>query len=100
MRFEPFLLDQWIERKFSTDWRIVHDFTASSGPGWTLGELLDLAGEEAKKQFLETAVAYPSAAGSLDLRRAIADAEGVAPDDIQIVTVAQGAHLSLVVPEA
>jgi aspartate/methionine/tyrosine aminotransferase len=95
MRFEPFLLDQWIERKFSTDWRIVHDFTASSGPAWTLRELLDVAGEQAPERFLDIKMGYPSAAGSLELRTAIADAEGVTADDVQIVTGAQEGLLAI-----
>lgn len=89
MQFEPFLLDQWIERKFAGDWNIVHDFSASSGPSWTLRELLDLAGEQAKEELLRIQVTYPSAAGSVELRTAIAESEGVSPEDVQIMTGAQ-----------
>jgi hypothetical protein len=38
MRFERFLLDEWIERKFASGWRITHDFSSSAGPSWTVGE--------------------------------------------------------------
>lgn len=95
MRFEPFSLDQWIERKFSGEWRISHDFTASSGPAWRLRELLDLGGGEATQRFLEVPVTYPSAAGSPELRTAIAEWEGVSPADVQILTGAQEALLAI-----
>jgi len=95
MRFEPFLLDQWIERKFSGDWRIIHDFTASSGPAWRLRDLLELGGEEATERLLDVPVTYPSAAGSLELRTALAEWEGVSPADVQILTGAQEALLTI-----
>ena len=95
MRFEPFLLDQWIERKFSGEWRISHDFTASSGPPWKLRELLELDGGDATKRFLDVPVTYPSAAGSLELRTAVAELEGVSAADVQILTGAQEALLAI-----
>ena len=95
MRFEPFLLDQWIERKFSTHWNIVDDFTASSGPSWTVDELLRLAGGQANEDLRKIPLTYPSAAGSVELRTAIAEFEGVAPEDVQIVTGAQEALLAI-----
>jgi aspartate/methionine/tyrosine aminotransferase len=95
MRFEPFLLDQWIERKFSGEWKINHDFTASSGPSWKLRELLELDGGEATNRLLDVPVTYPSAAGSLELRKAIAEWQGVSAADVQIVTGAQEALLAI-----
>jgi aspartate/methionine/tyrosine aminotransferase len=95
MRFEPFLLDEWIERKFSEDWRISHDFTASSGPAWKLRELLDLDDGDATKRLLDVPVTYPSAAGSIELRTAVAEWEGVSAADVQILTGAQEALLAI-----
>jgi aspartate/methionine/tyrosine aminotransferase len=89
MRFERFLLDEWIERKFASGWRIAHDFSSSAGPSWTVGELLDAAGDHAIEELSRIPVIYPSAAGSIELRTAIAEVEGVSPDDVQIVTGAQ-----------
>jgi aspartate/methionine/tyrosine aminotransferase len=89
MRFEPFLLEEWIERKFASGWRIAHDFSSSAGPGWTVGELLQVAGGHAIEELSRLPVIYPSAAGSIELRTAIADVEGVSPEDVQIVTGAQ-----------
>src|SRR6184192_411484 len=89
MQFEPFLLDRWIERKFSADWRITHDFSSSAGPSWTVGEVLELAGGRSIEELARIPVTYPSAAGCLELRTAISEVEGVSPDDVQIVTGAQ-----------
>jgi len=89
MRFERFLLDEWIERKFTSGWQITHDFSSSAGPSWTVGELLQVAGGHAIEELSRIPVIYPSAAGSVELRTAIADVEGVSPEDVQIVTGAQ-----------
>src|SRR5438477_1324934 len=89
MQFEPFLLDQWIERKFSADWRITDDFSSSAGPSWTVGEVLELAGARSIEELSTIPVIYPSAAGCLELRLAISEVEGVSPEDVQIVTGAQ-----------
>ena len=89
MRFERFLLEEWIERKFASGWRITHDFSSSAGPNWTVGELLQIAGARAIEELSRIPVIYPSAAGSIELRTAIADVEGVAPEQVQIVTGAQ-----------
>lgn len=43
MRLPPFLLDEWLER-FKTA-PIRHDLASSTGPAWTLRELLALATE-------------------------------------------------------
>jgi aspartate/methionine/tyrosine aminotransferase len=88
MRFERFLLDEWIERKFAAGWRIAHDFSSSAGPGWTVGELL-AAADHGIEELSRIPVVYPSAAGSIELRTAIAEVEDVSPDDVQIVTGAQ-----------
>jgi aspartate/methionine/tyrosine aminotransferase len=73
----------------------VHDFSASSGPSWTVGELLRLAGEESIEELLGIPVVYPSAAGCEELRRAIAELEGTSPEDVQIVTGAQEGLLAI-----
>jgi aspartate/methionine/tyrosine aminotransferase len=88
MRFERFLLDEWIEKKFSAGWRITHDFSSSAGPSWTVGELLELAGRPIE-ELARIPVIYPSAAGCVELRTAIAELEGVSAEAVQIVTGAQ-----------
>jgi hypothetical protein len=44
MKLAPFLLDQWLKQKFSADPAIEFDLGSSTGPVWTLRELLDLGG--------------------------------------------------------
>jgi len=86
MELSPFLLDTWLEQKFSADPPVEFDLGASTGPGWTLRELLALAGPEAMESLLDTRLFYTSASGSKDLREALAGMYGVAPEDIQVCT--------------
>ena len=86
MQFTPFLLDQWLHQKFSADPPIEFDLGSSTGPSWTLGELLALAGEGACERLLDTPLFYTSATGTDELRDAIAGLQGVDPGDVQLVT--------------
>jgi aspartate/methionine/tyrosine aminotransferase len=95
MQLQPFLLDQWIERKFSPDWQITHDLSSSAGPPWTVRELLELDSRDCLDEILSSPAVYSSVAGSPELRRAIAEFEGVSEDDIQIVTGAQEGLLAV-----
>jgi hypothetical protein len=45
MKLAPFLLDQWLTQKFTADPPIEFDLGSSTGPVWTLRELLDLGGD-------------------------------------------------------
>ena len=77
MELPPFLLDRWIEQKDSADPPIEYDLASSTGPVWTLRELLALSPENEMEALLDTRVSYTSAAGTLALRTAIAALEGV-----------------------
>jgi aspartate/methionine/tyrosine aminotransferase len=91
----PFLLDQWIEQKESADSPIEYDLASSTGPVWTLRELLALSGGDELEALLNTRVSYTTAAGTLALRTAIAALEGVEADEVQVVTGAAEALLIL-----
>jgi aspartate/methionine/tyrosine aminotransferase len=91
----PFLLDQWIHQKHTADPPIEFDLASSTGPVWTLRELLALSGENTLEALLDTSVSYTSAAGSVELRTAIAALEGVEADEVQVVTGASEALLIL-----
>ena len=95
MDLPPFLLDRWIEQKHAPGSTIEYDLASSTGPVWTLRELLALAAGEEMEGLLDTRVSYTSAAGTLALRVAIAALEGVEPDAVQVVTGAQEALLIL-----
>jgi aspartate/methionine/tyrosine aminotransferase len=91
----PFLLDQWIAQKQSANPPIEYDLASSTGPVWTLRELLALSGENELEALLDTCVSYTSAAGTLALRTEIAALEGVEADEVQVVTGASEALLIL-----
>src|SRR5947207_6660449 len=95
MELPPFLLDRWIEQKHQPDSRIDYDLASSTGPVWTLRELLALSGGNEVEALLDTAISYTSAIGTGALRAAIADLEGVDPDAVQVVTGASEALLIL-----
>jgi len=95
MELPPFLLDRWIEQKNAANSPIEYDLASSTGPVWTLRELLALSPGNELEALLDTRVSYTAAAGTLALRTAIAALEGVGPDDVQVVTGAAEALLIL-----
>jgi aspartate/methionine/tyrosine aminotransferase len=95
MELPPFLLDQWIAQKNEADSPIEYDLASSTGPVWTLRELLALSGADELEALLDTRVSYTSAAGTPALRTAIAALEGVDAGDVQVVTGASEALLIL-----
>jgi len=95
MELPPFLLDQWIAQKNAANSPIEYDLASSTGPVWTLRELLALSQEDELEALLDTRVSYTSAAGSPALREAIAALEGVDADHVQVVTGAAEALLIL-----
>jgi aspartate/methionine/tyrosine aminotransferase len=92
MDLQPFLLEQWLAN-FEQD--IEYNLGASTGPRWTVEELLDLAGEETRQRMFALPLTYGPPAGNESLRRAIADFQGVSPDCVQVVTGAAEALLVL-----
>ena len=95
MDLPPFLLDRWIEQKHYPNPRIEYDLASSTGPVWTLRELLALSGEAELEGLLDTPVSYTTAAGSPELRAAIAGMHGVDASEVQVVTGASEALLVL-----
>ena len=92
MELEPFLLEQWLA-KFEHETK--YNLGASTGPRWTVEELLGLAGEDARERMFALPLTYGPPAGSASLRSAIADLQGVSPDCVQLVTGAAEALLIL-----
>ena len=91
MRLKPFLLDMWLDR---FEHEIEFNLGASTGPTWTVNEILNLAGEEERQRFLNHQLVYSRPAGAEGLRAAIADMHGVPTESVQVVT---GASEALVV---
>lgn len=92
MQLKPFLLDMWLD-KYEHD--IEFNLAASTGPCWTLNEILSLAGDEERQRFLHHNLVYSRPAGATGLRAAIAEMQGVSIDSVQIVTGASEALLIL-----
>jgi aspartate/methionine/tyrosine aminotransferase len=93
MTLPPFLLDEWLAQKRAADAPIEFDLGSSTGPVWTLRELLSLGAD--LDEILDTNLFYTSPAGTRELREAIAALEGADPDSIQVVTGAAEALLLL-----
>jgi aspartate/methionine/tyrosine aminotransferase len=84
MVLPPFLLDEWLAEK-----RLGHvefDLGSSTGPRWTLRELLALSPQNDIEDLLETGLLYTVAAGTAELREEIACLEGADPDHVLVLT--------------
>lgn len=92
MQLKPFLLDMWLD---AHEHDIEFNLAASTGPSWTLNEILCLATEEERQRFMNHNLVYSRPAGAEGLRAVIADMQGVPVDAVQIVTGASEALLVL-----
>ncbi|HJZ95804.1 MAG TPA: pyridoxal phosphate-dependent aminotransferase [Candidatus Solibacter sp.] len=95
MTLPPFLLDRWIEQKHHPDSRIEYDLASSTGPVWTLRELLALSDEDEVGALLDTRISYTDALGTPALRAAIAELEGADPGHVHVTTGGSEALLIL-----
>jgi aspartate/methionine/tyrosine aminotransferase len=86
MNLTPFLLDHWLNHYHFADPPVRYDLASSTGPVWTVQELLDLLNEDQRRDLVDSRVLYCDASGATELRRAIADMQSVEPDDVQILT--------------
>ena len=92
MQLKPFLLDVWLDR-YEHD--IEFNLAASTGPSWTVNDILALADDETLHRFLNHKLVYGRPAGADSLREAIAEMQGVDVDAVQIVTGASEALVAL-----
>jgi len=83
MKLKPFLLDTWLDQ-YEHD--IVFNLAASTGPTWTVNEILALASDETRHRFLNHNLVYGRPAGADSLREAIAEMQGVPVEAVQVVT--------------
>jgi aspartate/methionine/tyrosine aminotransferase len=92
MDLKPFLLDMWLD---AHEHGIEFNLAASTGPAWTLNEVLSLATVQERELFLNQKLVYGRPAGAKNLRDEIAAMQGVDSDAVQIVTGASEALLIL-----
>jgi aspartate/methionine/tyrosine aminotransferase len=92
MQLKPFLLDAWLDQ-YEHD--IEFNLAASTGPTWTVNDILALADEETRHRFLHHNLVYSRPAGADSLREAVAEMQGVPVEAVQIVTGASEALVAL-----
>jgi aspartate/methionine/tyrosine aminotransferase len=92
MQFKPFLLDIWLD---TYEHEIEFNLAASTGPRWTVNEILNLATEQERQRFMNHDLVYSRPAGADGLRQAIAEMQDVNVDTVQVVTGASEALLVL-----
>jgi aspartate/methionine/tyrosine aminotransferase len=85
MEIPPFLLDHWLEQKFTADPPVEFDLGSSTGPVWTVGELLALE-PGAEERLRALALSYTHSSGTPELRSEIAAVYGVDPESVQVAT--------------
>jgi len=92
MELKPFLLDAWLDQY---EHKIEFNLGASTGPVWTVNDILTLADEETRHRFLNHNLVYSRPAGADSLREAIAEMQGVDVEAVQDVTGASEALVAL-----
>ena len=92
MKLPPFLLDEWLDRYKTAP--IRHDLASSTGPAWTLRELLALAQEDEAAAIMDRPLVYCAAAGEEELRAGIGALHGVSAGDVLVTTgAAEALHI-------
>ena len=92
MQLKPFLLDAWLDQ-YEHD--IEFNLAASTGPTWTVNDILALGDDETRHRFLNHKLIYSRPAGANSLREAIAEMQRVPAESVQIVTGASEALVAL-----
>lgn len=95
MRLAPFRLDQWLAAHEFADPPIRYNLASSTGPQWTVGELLDLAGDVARDELDVLKLSYAPPQGSSRLRERIAALHAVQTEDVVVMTGASEALVAL-----
>jgi aspartate/methionine/tyrosine aminotransferase len=92
MQFKPFLLDVWLDQY---EHGIDFNLAASTGPTWTVNDILALSDDETRHRFLNHNLVYSRPAGADSLREAIAEMQRVPVETVRIVTGASEALVAL-----
>jgi aspartate/methionine/tyrosine aminotransferase len=95
MRIPPFALDRWLAAYEFASPPIRYNLAASTGPGWTLGELLALGDGSGVNGLGDLRLSYAPPQGTDALRRQVAALHDVDPDWVVITTGASEALSAL-----
>ena len=95
MKLPPFLLDHWLAAHEFASPPIRFNLASSTGPVWTLRELLALGGGEARGELESIRLSYAPPEGSKLLRERIGQFYGVDPDWVVVTTGASEALSAL-----
>jgi aspartate/methionine/tyrosine aminotransferase len=95
MRIPPFLLDQWLATYEFASPPIRYNLASSTGPRWTLGDLLSLGDGAGLQQFGDLRLSYLPPQGAEALRKQVAALHDVDPDWVVITTGASEALSAL-----
>jgi aspartate/methionine/tyrosine aminotransferase len=94
MKVPPFKLDAWLAaHEFATP-PIRYNLASSTGPSWTLGELMAL-GDAGLGSLEDLKLSYAPPEGGKLLRERIAALHGVEPDHVLVMTGASEALIAL-----
>jgi aspartate/methionine/tyrosine aminotransferase len=100
MEMRPFLLDQWLSKHQFASPPIEYDLASSTGPRWTVRELLALVDDDVRERLFDRPLYYAPPEGGAELREAIAAVAGVTADDVRITTGASEALWILLIDAA
>lgn len=95
MQMPPFLLDEWLNHYHFASTPPEFDLASSTGPITSAREILELMTPDERARFDEMQLIYSAGNGKRSLRQAIGDLHGVGADQVQILTGASEALLSL-----
>lgn len=95
MRFARFLLDEWLNQYQHSEPPIEFDLASSTGPTWTVRQVLELEDRDRVEELLDTRLVYMRLEGTRALCEAVAEMEGARAEDVQITTGAAEALLLL-----
>jgi len=90
MKLAHFLLDEWLEGQTEIPGAIRHHLASSTGPHWTLKDVLALE-PGAHERLLATELVYSRARGTQELREAVAEMLHADANDVLITTGASEA---------
>jgi aspartate/methionine/tyrosine aminotransferase len=92
MQLKPFRLDAWLDQyEHDTEFNLA----ASTGPAWTVNDILALADDETRHRFLNHKLVYSRPAGADSLREAIAEMQAVPVEAVLVMTGASEALVAL-----